>query len=329
MIGGRNSFAGGKYQNTPIADILPVTLGTDRLPIIDRVKFFISDYGQTNSLLRLTAEAGANMKHWSDLPPMADFSRTLDTKVGAVVLAHGQGEKSGEKPILLAFQRYGRGRTMAFTAGSSWRWQMEMDSKDQTHELFWKQLLRWLVNSTPDQVTVTSDKDTYLPGEPVMITAEVADKAFERLNNAKVIMKLTDPNGHTVTRSLDWVGSEDGTYQAQMNAPVEGAYQIEVEATAGDKNLGTYRSAFQVKDRPVEFYNASLDAGKLKGISEQSKGKYFALADLDDVPEEVQYQDIDTAFVEQKELWDVPLLFMLLTASFGAEWLWRKKVGLA
>jgi hypothetical protein len=206
---------------------------------------------------------------------------------------------------------------------------MEMDSKDQTHELFWKQLLRWLVNSTPDQVTVTSDKDTYLPGEPVMITAEVADKAFERLNNAKVIMKLTDPNGHTVTRSLDWVGSEDGTYQAQMNAPVEGAYQIEVEATAGDKNLGTYRSAFQVKDRPVEFYNASLDAGKLKGISEQSKGKYFALADLDDVPEEVQYQDIDTAFVEQKELWDVPLLFMLLTASFGAEWLWRKKVGLA
>ncbi|HEX4998817.1 MAG TPA: glutamine amidotransferase [Terriglobia bacterium] len=329
MIGGRNSFSGGKYQNTPIADILPVTLGGDKAPVIDHVKMAISDYGQTNPLMRLTPDATANMKHWSDLPPLADFNRTVDPKVGAVVLARGHGEKTGENPILLAFQRYGRGRTMAFTTGSSWRWQMEMDAKDQTFEVFWKQLLRWLVNSSPDQVTVTSDKDTYLPGEPIVVTAEVADKSFERLNNARVMMKLTDPKGRVETRSLDWGGSEDGAYQAQLNATDEGLYQIEVEASAGDKKVGVYRSAFQVKDRPVEFYNASLDAGKLRTIAEQTGGRYYPLADLGDVPDDAQYIPGKSSFVEQKELWDVPFLFMLLTASFGGEWLWRKKVGLA
>jgi hypothetical protein len=218
---------------------------------------------------------------------------------------------------------------MAFTTGSSWRWQMEMDSKDQTFELFWKQLLRWLVNSSPEQVTVNSDKDTYLPGENVVITAEVADKAFERMNNARVLMKLTDKDGHVDTRSLDWGGTEDGAYQAQLNAGSEGTYQLEVEASLGDKKLGGYKSAFQVKDRPVEFYNASLDAGRLRNISEQTEGKYYPLSDLASVPEEAQYHSGDASFIEQKELWDVPFLFMLLTATLGAEWLWRKKVGLA
>jgi len=34
-------------------------------------------------------------------------------------------------------------------------------------------------------------------------------------------------------------------------------------------------------------------------------------------------------FIEQKELWDVPFLFMLLSATLAAEWFWRKRKGLA
>src|SRR5678815_5791890 len=84
-----------------------------------------------------------------------------------------------------------------FTSGSSWHWQMEMDHEDQTHELFWKQMLRWLVSASPAQVSITTDKDTYLPGELVNISADVSDKEFKRLNNARVTAKLTGPEGTT------------------------------------------------------------------------------------------------------------------------------------
>src|SRR5256712_3316966 len=128
MMGGRNPFAGGKYQNSPIAEILPVQMATeDRIPIIGRLKLAITEYGRTHPLMKLTPDANANVKQWSDLPPLNDFNKTLDAKVGAIVLARGQAEqRGGSDPILLAFQRYGRGRTMALPTGSTWRWQMQM-----------------------------------------------------------------------------------------------------------------------------------------------------------------------------------------------------------
>ncbi len=48
---------------------------------------------------------------------------------------------------------------MVFTTGSSWHWQMEMNHEDQTSELFWKQMLRWLVSASPAPVMITTDKD--------------------------------------------------------------------------------------------------------------------------------------------------------------------------
>src|SRR2546422_643258 len=230
MMGGRNSFVGGRYQNSPIADILPVQMATeDRIPIIGRLKLAITDYGRTHPLMKLSPDASANTKQWSDLPPLNDFNKTLDAKVGAIVLARGQAEqKSGADPILLAYQRYGRGRAMALTSGSTWRWQMEMDHNDQTYELFWKQILRWLVSTSPDPVMINPDKDTYLPGESVRLTAEISNKKFDRMNNAKVLAKVTNPDGVTESLSLDWNGSGEGVYQAEFNAKDPGMYQLEV-----------------------------------------------------------------------------------------------------
>src|SRR5437867_7564346 len=252
MMGGRNSFSGGRYENSPLADILPVQLSAaDRTPIIGKLKFAVTDYGRTHPLMKLSADANANIKQWSELPPLNDFNKTLEAKVGGIVLARGQGDqKGGADPILLAYQRYGRGRSMALTSSTTWRWQMGMDAKDQTYELFWKQILRWLVNTSPDPVMINSDKDTYLPGETVRLSADIANKSFERMNNAKVIAKVTNPDGVTESVPLDWNGSGEVTYQSEINATAAGVYQIDVTATQGSENLGTNHSAFQVADRP-------------------------------------------------------------------------------
>ncbi|HZI51466.1 MAG TPA: glutamine amidotransferase, partial [Terriglobia bacterium] len=331
MLGGKNSFSAGKYQNSPIADILPVELLGDRaLPVIGKVQLELTDHGRTHDLMRLSGEASINAKIWAQLPPLEDYNRVGEVKPGGIVLATGDPESGDGNPILLAFQRYGRGRAMVFTTGSSWHWQMEMDHEDQTHELFWKQMLRWLVSSSPAAVSITTDKDTYLPGELVNITADIADKEFKRLNNARVSAKLTGPDGLSETLPLDWGGSQDGTYQTQLTAATrEGTYQLEVEATQGTEKLGTYKAAFQVKDRPVEFYDASLDAGNLRAIATQTGGRYYPLANLADIPEDAIYVQNDTSFVEQKELWDVPILFMMLCALLAGEWVWRKTRGLA
>ncbi len=132
---------------------------------------------------------------------------------------------------------------------------------------------------------ITTDKDTYLPGELVNISADVADKEFTRLNNARVTAKLTGPDGTNETLPLDWSGSQDGSYQTQVTAATkEGTYQLEVDAVQGTEKLGTYKAAFQVKDRPVEFYDAALDAGNLRSIAAQTGGRYYPLDKISRYP---------------------------------------------
>src|SRR5215470_8802834 len=88
MMGGRNSFAGGRYENSPLADILPVQLSSaDRNPVIGRLKWTVTEYGRTHPLMKLTPDPNANVKQWTDLPPLNDYNKTVDAKVGGIVLA--------------------------------------------------------------------------------------------------------------------------------------------------------------------------------------------------------------------------------------------------
>ena len=332
MLGGRNSYSGGHYENSPIADILPVQLPAgDRTPVIGRVKLAVTDYGRTHPLMKLMPDANGNVvKDWSDLPPLNDYNKTLDAKIGGIVLARGQSEqKGGPDPILLAYQRYGRGRSMALTRGSTWHWQMGMDAKDQTYEMFWKQILRWLVNTSPDPVMINSDKDTYLPGESVRLTADISNKNFERMNNAKVVAKVTTPEGFTESIPLDWNGAAEGTYQAELNAT---AARYLPGRSRGRSGIG--KPGNQSHRVPGSGPSRRVLQSRCRYAS-PSVGRLFDRRPLLSVVEtrrcsgDAQYVEGETSFVEQKELWDVPFLFMLLCMTLGGEWFWRKRKGLA
>ena len=330
MIGGRNSFSEGRYQNTPIADILPVWLpDSDSTFVVENFKVAVSDYGRTHPLMKLTPAEDESVGQWEDLPPLTEFNWVSEAKVGAIVLANGQSETGRDRPVLLAYQRYGRGRTMVFTTSSSWRWQMEMDHEDMTHELFWRQILRWLVSSSPDPVMASAERDSYVLGEGVRLFADISDDSFERMNTADVVGRVIDPDGNTQAVSFEWTGLQDGTYQAELSGSVPGIYTLEVEASYGDRRIGSYESTFQVRDRPVEFYDAALDSRFLRSLAEQSNGRYYPLSSVGDLPDDAVYIEGESSIIEQRELWDVPVLFMLLSLTLAAEWFWRKKRGLA
>jgi hypothetical protein len=174
-----------------------------------------------------------------------------------------------------------------------------------------------------------AERDTYVPGETVRLLADVSDSAFERMNNADVTARVIDPDGNTQIVRFEWTGLEDGTYQAIVSGSVPGIYTIETEALYGNETIGVDESTFQVRDKPVEFYNAGLDRSFLRSLADQSGGRYYDLDEIGDLPEDAVYTEGESSVVEQRELWDVPLLFMLLTLTLGGEWFWRKKKGFA
>ena len=173
---------------------------------------------------------------------------------------------------------------MAFTSGSSWRWQMEMDHEDMTYELFWKQVLRWLVSSSPDPVMVTSDKDTYLPGEAVNLVAEVADKSFNRMNNARVIGKIDRSRRQHRNDSarLDGFAGRHLSGAAQRRRPRE-FISVEVEATQGDRIWARIGPRSRCKIARSSFTTQRWMRGSSSPSRTRPAARYYPLSDLGDI----------------------------------------------
>ena len=103
-------------------------------------------------------------------------------------------------------------------------WQMHADVsvEDMTHEIFWRRLIRWLVDGVPDQVVVRMQQDRVEPNELVTVLAEVGDANYEDLNNSAVTAIVTGPSGDLIELPMEWTAEKDGEYRATFTAADEG-----------------------------------------------------------------------------------------------------------
>ena len=93
-----------------------------------------------------------------------------DAEARRDLLLNGTDESRRDQPVL-AFQRYGRGKAFAFSVQDSWLWQMHatMPLEDMTHENFWRQLLRWVVDGVPEAVEAHTSTERVEAGESVTL----------------------------------------------------------------------------------------------------------------------------------------------------------------
>jgi uncharacterized membrane protein len=335
MLGGRNSFGQGGYINTPLEDALPVSLrvGQSDVPAkYQEVEYqaALTSYGMENPATRLAMDAKENRKRWNAAPTLIGYNPTGGQKPGATVLAQSSvRDTTGQFPVLLAFQRFGRGKSVALTTGATWRWRMQQESTNNFHALFWRQLLRWLVNDIPDQVNLETDRHSYSLDETVLIRAEVNDETFMRLNNAQVSARVKTPSGATTTLPLQWDVSREGQYVVTYKPQEEGIHEVSVEAFRGAKSIGTVRSNFRIADSLEEYHDANLNVDLLKKLASATGGRYYAAGDVRTLPEDISYSDAGASRLEEKELWDMPIFFLLFVGAISAEWILRKRKGLA
>ncbi len=336
MLGGRNSFGQGGYVNTPLEDVLPVGLrggsGEGVAPMEREAQFRarLTGYGLSHPITRIAADEQENRKRWEAAAPLVGYNPTAGAKPGATVLATVDlGSGSAADPVLLAFQRFGRGRSVALTTDAVWRWRMEHESRDNFHELFWKQMLRWLVADVPDQLTLESERHSYAPGEGVTLRAEARDEAFLSLNDAQVTAAVRTPSGRTISLPFAWELRKEGAYAARFMPDEEGLYEVTAEFFREGKKIGTASTGFRVADSFEEYHAAAMNAGLLRRLAERSGGRYYTARDLSHLAEDISYVDSGSARIEEKDLWDMPVVYLLLVGSMVAEWILRKRKGLA
>ena len=334
MLGGPASFAGGSYQSTPIESLLPL-----RLPENQNSSFFqglgylvATAPGSIHPALQISGSSGES-SGWESMEPLKDWNLSAGTKPGTTVLARVAipgSEGAGSNPPLLAFQRFGRGNSIAFMSGSSWRWQMLQDSGDSRHQTFWRQLLRWLVSLSQDQVEVQIERQSYSRHESVKIRAEVRDSSFNNVNDAVVKALVTLPDRGEEEIQLAWSAQEDGVYVGEFPASEGGQHRVRVQAqrrSGKGEGYGSASASFLVEQGNREFVDASQKKDFLERLAVQTGGRYYSLEEAGRLPEEIVYTEKNAAAIEILDLWDMPVNLLFLVGLLAGEWCLRKKHG--
>lgn len=338
MLGGSKSFQSGKYRNTPIEEVLPVWL-QETTPDDVNVLYAqgdlgvrLSQFGENHPVLQLSTDPKENRKLWSDIPGLTDWNRVGTTKPGTITLANfeSSGSGAGNSP-LLSFQRFGRGHAIALLTGSTWRWQMRQASDDQSHETFWRQMMRWLVSPSKDPVSVETQRETYSINEKVEIRSEVRDKGYQAINDARVEVTITPPSGDTIKQRLHWDSREDGVYRGAFFPEVDGLYRLEVEAidtrSPESASFGANRAHFITATGAREYFDPVRKSSFLRKLAEETGGNYYTLDNVNKLPEEIVYRESSSSVIEVLDLWDMPINFILLFLLLTGEWVWRKRQG--
>jgi len=250
-------------------------------------------------------------------------------KPGATVLLSAQDESRRDYPVLV-FQRYGRGKAFAFTPQDSWVWQMHasIPVEDLTHENYWRQLLRWVVDEVPDQVEIRTTSDRVEPGSTVSFTASVADKAFVELNDASVTATVTGPDGAVADVPMAWGGEKAGEYDGTFPAAAPGWYEVRVQAMRAGAEVGAAVSHVRAAPGEQEYFDATLRAGTLQRVAEETGGRYYLAGSTDTLADDLRYTGRGVTTVEEHNLWNMPIVLLLLVGLLSAEWGYRRVVGL-
>lgn len=333
-LGGRHSFAEGGYVGTPIDNVLPVVLdtqvGDDSALAVLSVKVALTPFGRSHPVAQIANSPEESESRWPALPELSTVNPISEIKPGASTLLTGFAEDV-DRLVVLASQRYGRGRSVAFTVQDSWLWQMHADIAvdDQTHETFWRQLLRWLVNAAPARVVASVERDRVGPGESVEITAEVADSAYLSVNNAHVVATVTSPAGEETRVPMEWTVERDGEYSAFFEPRERGLHNVRVEVETEGDSAAAASTHVQVAEPVEEFFDAEMQANLLERLSEETGGGFYTPETVGSLPDDVRFTESGSTVYDELDLWDMPAVFLLLVALAGTEWSFRRWRGLA
>jgi uncharacterized membrane protein len=338
MLGGFHTFGPGGYNNTPLAEVLPVVmdrLERQRLDDPDRSDLHLpgplrmtpTPQGLRHFALLLAATPQESAALWKRLPQLEGANHFVKLGPRAVVLADADGDE--RKPLLVA-DTIGAGRVLAFAADSTWHWWMR--GFETAHKRFWRQIVLWLARKDQagaGKLWVNLDKRRFMPGERVDFRAGALSKDGEPLVDADFKAQVVIPpegarrSAVMVRQSDDWSGSFRDTQTA-------GDYSIEVAVTERGAPLGTRTARFSVSPQDLELDNASADPDGMEILAKETGGKSVAPEQLGELIQQVarQTQDLETPQTTKRTLWDRWAFFLTLVGLLSVEWYLRKRWGL-
>jgi uncharacterized membrane protein len=341
MLGGSASFSSGGYYGTPVATALPVELygPFDSGSLLDTNKFSpsLTEAGVVHPVTSLRYSADDNAAVWKVLPQLEGVNIIAGAKPDATILAvHPKLRTKGGKPMpVVVAGEYGKGRSLAVTTDTMWRWGFVAAARPgddgRQYTKFWDNAMRWLIQD-PDlrNLHIDSDAVEYAPAAPVRVTVRALGRDYQPLPNGQVslvVKRGADPNRAEVVQTKKLQVGSDGTSIYELGGLEAGVYRVEGRATIAGRQVDA-SDIFLVREGGNELDHPTGDPAALEAIATGTRGT--ALGPVDTLPKRLTFDAPRIVRVDRRtdvELWSRPGLLLLVVGLLGLEWLLRQRSG--
>mgnify|MGYP001188212705 CR=1 FL=1 len=333
FLGGRGAFAEGGHQETSIQQMLPFVLQGTTSNADASLRGVMTPEAEQHPVARLGL-GSPKSRPLASLPRLTSVNASVGglaaLKLGAQALWLGAPEAGGPARLLLAEQRFGRGRVAAFPVRDSYRWQLDrtVPVDDLTHEQFWRQWIRWLALSTPSRQQLEVDKTEVAPGETITLSARTLDARHHALDAGSTELMVVTPGGERIAVPLVPAG-QAGLATAQFVPNQPGLHEFEMSVRTPEAQVDeavSVISAFaDVHQLGREMFSDQPVAERLNAIARMGGGQFVALDSLKDLKTSAPTTPRVVTSSRWVELWNSPWLVGLLLGLILIEWLARRR----
>jgi uncharacterized membrane protein len=336
LVLGARSFDRQGLAGTALEQALPIdltsnrntiTLASAQIPADEPNKPALTLDGLLHPATRLAVLPDANRQKWSELPALASMAQVGGARPGAQVLAVALTAGGNPQPLIAA-QRYGQGRSMVFAGEASWRWRMMRPATDTSYETIWRQLARWITAGAQGPVTIAAMSPP-VAGATDRVSVIVRDEDFRPIANAEVGIQITAPNGDKRLMPAALSNPQEGRYAVAARFDQSGVYRVEAIASRGNARIGTAARPVLVGGVDLEMTQPRLNEAVLQRLSSETGGHYLRAAQADELPALLRASRADAGTPEQRDLWHNGWSLLALIVLLGAEWVLRRRAGLA
>jgi uncharacterized membrane protein len=340
MVGGDLSFASGGYAGTPIEEILPVTLPSKNATTLINTEPFrpsLTDAGSRHPITQLAFDPSVNADIWQSLPQQRGTNLVLNPRQGATVLAtHPRLKAKGQPMPVITVGEAEKGRVMAITTDSSWRWGFENAAAAGTsreYQMFWNNTLRWLIKDPALKLLrMEFERDSWTPGSQpnIVIRLQNPDYTPAQQQSGTLTIDVRNLRSKEVEgepKIVNFQTDDRGIATIVVDADREGIWNLKAEANSSAGQL-VDEDLFLVVASQDEFRDILPRPELLDSIAKLTDGHHTQLPSFN--PTSLRLKEPTAIQVNRRRvvnLWDSSILFLIILGLLGAEWTLRRRWG--
>jgi uncharacterized membrane protein len=338
VFGGKQALSAGGYYGTGLADWLPLrlqALGGDDVGYVEgSMPLVLTPAGRSHPLTLLDADPEASATAWQQHTWVGRNTRLQAGEGGSVLVTDPGGAP------LLAVGEVGEGRSAVLASDGLWQWAFPADTADAVrdrsladyHRLL-DRLMAWLLRDPDlDGLRVDASTDPVPPGQPLRLRVSAHAASGKPVAGLVGTVQFT-PVGQAATEQTPtqtWPKATDPDGEAVLDlvAPAAGAWWATVEVTIDGR---VHRATAPVVSAvPVgEWSQLEPDDRLLRALAAVSGGQVFKGALPTTGVPTLRKELPELAEQVHTELWNRPEVLLWLVLLLSAEWLLRRRWGLA